>query len=80
MRALAQAGGEPIRKRTGGKPGTPRPRKTTARFQVFPRPPFLPPQHNGPTAQMAGEAAKFTRRRPDEMTDDEAGDDDAASR
>ncbi len=44
-RVNRQQGG-PIRKRTGGNPEPPRPRKTTARFQVFPRPPFLPPQHD----------------------------------
>src|SRR5580704_1192242 len=39
--ASKQPGGGPIRKRTGGKPGTPpAPEKPTARFQVSPRPPF----------------------------------------
>jgi hypothetical protein len=38
-----QAGGGPIRKRTGGKPGTPR-APQAARFQVFPQTPIpVPP-------------------------------------
>ncbi len=44
-RVNRQEGG-PIRKRTGGKPGTPRPRKPRPGSRFSPRPPFLPPQTN----------------------------------
>ena len=58
--------GRPIRKRTGGKPGTPPAPLNGPGSRFSPRPPFLPPRKatTDPAAQMTGESARHRPRIP----------------